>query len=260
MEVSKYTTELTGVVCLALMAGMMITFTLGRRGGIRHRRIDIEGARNMSGAVEGSLFALLGLLVAFTFSGAADRFEARRALITDEANAIETAWLRVDLLDRADQPALRAGFRDYLDARLAFYAQLPDERAAEPELRRAEQIGATIWALAVDAAQRGVPGAVPVLMPALNAMYDIETLRKVALVTHPPLPIYGLLMVLALVCSSLAGHHAASNARHPRVLPLMFAGISSLAIFVILDLEYPRAGFIRIDSADVLLRELRAKM
>lgn len=260
MEVSQHTEEAAILVCLGLMVSMMITFTLGRRAGIRHRQIDPEGARNIGGAVEGAIFALLGLLIAFTFSGAADRFEARRALITDEANAIDTAWLRIDLLNEADQPALRDALRQYFDARLSFYAKLPDEHAAEPDLVRAEQLQSIIWLRAVDAVPRGAPGAMMMVVPALNQMFDIATLRQTALVTHPPLPIYGLLMILALVCSSLAGHHTATSARHPLVLPMMFAGISAVAIYVILDLEYPRAGFIRIDSADAVLHQLRAHM
>jgi len=78
--------------------------------------------------------------------------------------------------------------------------------------------------------------------------------------TRPPLPIYGLLICLALVCASLAGHHASTSAKHPWVLPMLLAGISGLAIYVILDLEYPRSGFIRVDAADALLRDVRARM
>ncbi len=91
-------------------------------------------------------------------------------------------------------------------------------------------------------------------------MFDVATDRKMALQPHPPLAIHVLLIALALICASLAGHHSSPSAKHPLVMPLMFAGISSLAIFVILDLEYPRAGFIRIEQADALLQALRARM
>ena len=63
----------------------------------------------------------MGLLIAFTFSGAASRFEARRSLIVQETNDIGTAYLRIDMLPADAQPALRQDFRDYLDARLEFY-------------------------------------------------------------------------------------------------------------------------------------------
>jgi hypothetical protein len=261
MEVSQYSEAIAAFTCLSLMAGMMVAFTLGRSAGIRHHAIDPAGARTISGAVEASIFALLGLLIAFTFDGAADRFEARRALITEEANAVDTAWKRLDLLVAADQATLRDDFRNYLDARLRYYAKLPNEAAGAPDLERAEQLEISMWTHAVDAAARApMASAVTLLLPAINQVFDLSTDREMALKTHPPLAIYGLLICLALICASLAGHHASPSARHPLVMPLLFAGISSLAIFIILDLEYPRAGLIRIDSADVLLQELRRRM
>jgi hypothetical protein len=261
MELSQHTEELAVATCLLLMLGMLAAFAIGRRAGLRHHRVDPEGARRLSGAVEGSIFSLLALFIAFTFDGAADRFEARRALITDEANAIDVAWKRLDLLANADQTVLRDGFRRYLDERLAFYAALPDSAAAMPHQQQTERIEASIWTHAVDAVARaGNAGTTQVLLPAINQVFDVAETRRMALMTHPPLAIYGLMIALALICSALAGHHTSPSAKHPLALPLLFAGISSVAIFIILDLEYPRGGLIRIDSADVLLRDLRAMM
>ena len=75
------------------------------------------------------MFALLGLLLAFSFSGAASRFEDRRHLITQETNAIGTAYLRIDLLPGDAQPKMRELFRHYLDSRLETYRN-PQDRAA----------------------------------------------------------------------------------------------------------------------------------
>ena len=114
------------LVCLCLFAGMMLLHELGRRLGVRRRAKDPEGSRLGLGPVESATFGLLGLLIAFTFSGAASRFDVRRNLVTEEANLIEQAWLRVDLLPEAEQPKMRGHFRDYLDSRLAVYDKLPD--------------------------------------------------------------------------------------------------------------------------------------
>ena len=81
-------------VALALFAGMVVLLEVGRRTGIRRMRKDPEAAREGFGALEGAIFALLGLLIAFTFSGAAERFDRRRHLIVEETNAIGTAYLR----------------------------------------------------------------------------------------------------------------------------------------------------------------------
>ena len=108
----------------SLFVGMLLVLELGRRLG--SRRLQSESARGGFGAVEGAIFALFGLLVAFTFSGAASRFDSRRALVADEANAIGTAYLRLDLLASGDQSDLREMFRGYLDSRLEVYRKLPD--------------------------------------------------------------------------------------------------------------------------------------
>jgi hypothetical protein len=90
-----------------LFVGMILLLETGRRLGRCRQGKDEEGARAGLGAVEGAVFALMGLLIAFTFSGAASRFDARRQLIVEEANALSTAWLRLDMLPSAAQPELR---------------------------------------------------------------------------------------------------------------------------------------------------------
>src|SRR5262245_16840999 len=119
-----------------LFCGMLLLLELGWRLGRRQGR-DAEGGQAGVGAVEGAVFALMGLLIAFTFSGAATRFDSRRQVIVEEANAIGTAWLRLDLLPSAAQPALRDMFRRYLDARLAVYQKVPNLLAAQTELDKA---------------------------------------------------------------------------------------------------------------------------
>src|SRR5262245_2395126 len=100
---------------------MLLLFEVGRRIGLRRRAKATEGAIAGSGVIEGAVFALFGLLVAFTFSGAAARFDTRRQLIVEETNAIGTAYLRLDLLPVAAQLTLRERFRQYLAARLEDY-------------------------------------------------------------------------------------------------------------------------------------------
>ena len=91
------------------------------------------------------MFALFGLMVAFSFSGAVSRFDSRRALITEEANDIGTAYLRIELLALGDQPAMKGLFREYVDSRLETYRKLPDIAAAEAELNHSSAIQGEIW-------------------------------------------------------------------------------------------------------------------
>jgi hypothetical protein len=122
------------LMAFGLFGGILILLEAGRRIGARRIARDSEGARAGTGAVEGAVFGLMGLLIAFTFSGAATRFDTRRQLVTEEANNIGTAWLRLDLLPKGAQPALREAFRRYVDSRLEVYRKLPDLEAAEAAL------------------------------------------------------------------------------------------------------------------------------
>src|SRR4030095_3260043 len=117
------------LIALGLFAAMVALLEVGRRIGIHRKRKDPEGAREGVVAVEGAIFGLLGLLIAFTFSGAAARFDDRRHLIVEEDNAIGTAYLRVDLVAPDLQPALRDRFRRYVDARLDVYRNVEDTTA-----------------------------------------------------------------------------------------------------------------------------------
>jgi hypothetical protein len=95
--------------------------------------------------VEGAIFGLLSLLVAFTFSGAVGRFDARRHLVSEEAIRISAAWDRIHLLPASTQPGLRDLFRRYLDSRLETYRRAPDREFAEEEWARSVKLQHEIW-------------------------------------------------------------------------------------------------------------------
>jgi hypothetical protein len=117
-----------------LFVGMLVLLETGRRLGLRQLAQDSEAAQAGFGVVGGAIFALMGLLIAFTFSGAASRFDTRRQLVVEEANTIGTAYLRLDLLPASAQPPLRESFRQYVEARLDGYRKLPDIVAAKRAL------------------------------------------------------------------------------------------------------------------------------
>ena len=246
----------------AWVVGMAVMMEVGRRVGTR--RLARDPAKGMAGLgmIESAVFALLGLMIAFTFSGASSRFDTRRMLLAEEVNDIGTAYLRLDLLPAGAQPALRALFRDYVSARLAAYAKWSDADAAKAELARCEALQTEIWTRAV--AATGDPGAhvdaTRLLLPALNTMIDITTTRTMAARIHPPAVVYGILFILGLGCALLAGYGMAENTTRSWAHILGFIVLVGAAVFVILDLEYPRIGFIRLDAYDQLLVDLLQQM
>jgi len=263
MEVSQNMSHASFVLLssLGLFLGILLAFEIGRHMGVRWLP-ELKSDRTSSGLLDGAVYALLGLLIAFTFSGAASRFDHRRELVIEEANAIGTAYLRVDLLPVEAQPALRALFRQYLDARLDMIQKLPDMKASHAAIAQANTLQGQIWPMAVKACQAS--GSVPattLLLAALNEMFDIANLRTTtSLVMHPPTVIFGMLFGLALMCSILVGYETEGARGRNWVNVVVFAAIIAGTVYVILDIEYPRVGLIRIDTVDQVLVDLRKTM
>jgi hypothetical protein len=250
------------IAATALLVGMLMCLEVGRRLGTRRLANDPQGAMSGVNAVQGAMFSLYGLLLAFTFYEAASRYDARIQLVAEEANAIGTAYFRLDLLPAEAQPALREQFRKYVDSRLEVYRKLPDLEAAQVELSKSARLQAGIWgqAVVVSRLPGGHPDAAKILLPALNAMFDITVTRTMAARIHPPTIIFILLFVLALLCSVLVGYGMAGSKQRNWLHLAAFAVVTAISIYVILDLDYPRAGVIRLDAYDQVLVDVRTNM
>jgi hypothetical protein len=251
---------INALVVAVLFATMYALQEWGRRIGERAVKLDPSRDKPSAGAADAAVYGLLGLFLAFTFSGAATRFDDRRHLIVDEANAIGTAWLRIDLLPPSTQPQLRDLFRRYLDARLERYGRFGDVERMRAAGERFVALQAEIWRAALSSAN--VSGEMPpftVLLPSLNEMFDVATTREAAVLMHPPPAVFGMMGVLALIGALFAGYAMAGKPRS-WVHALGYVGVTTMAIYVIVDLEFPRLGLIRVDASDRVLIELRESM
>lgn len=247
---------------IGLFFGMLIFSEIGRRFGIAKIARDPNGLAEGVGTADAAVFGLLGLILAFTFSGAASRFEDRRHLITTEVNAIGTAYLRIDLLPSDAQTEIKILLRQYVDTRSTTYLNANDQTAISAKLAKAATLQSEIWTKALIACRRSdaPPQAAMLLLPALNEMIDITTTRAMAAENHPPLVVFLLLGGLSLVGALLVGYNSSTNKDRSWFHIVVFAAIMSLAVYVIVDLEFPRLGLIRVDGADQLLIDLWKSM
>lgn len=250
------------IYTIGLLLGMLFLLEVGRRIGLRRMAVDTEGARAGIGTVEGALLALLGLIIAFSFSGAAARFDARRQQIVDEASNIGSAYSLVDLLPPDAQLPLRDKFRQYVDSRLEAYRRMPDLAAAKVELERSKTLQNDIWTQAVTATRETqYQQAALQILPAIGKMINISTQRTVALQMHPPTIIFVMLAGLMLVGSLLAGYGMASKKSRNWTHTIAFAVVLALTFYVIRDLEFPRLpGLVGMNDFDNVLVELRKSM
>jgi hypothetical protein len=247
-----------GGLFLAVLASLGLGRWLGRRAIARTGERPASGI----GSLEAAVFALLGLLIAFTFSGALSRFDSRRAAVVDEANAIGTAWLRIDLLPAAAQPKLRDTLRAYVDSRIATYRALPDIAAARTELHRSRELQGEIWSQVVGALRDGKAGtwADLLVLPAFNDVFNFTTTRAAATLIHPPAIIYWMLLALGVAAAILAGYQTAGEKDYDWPHKVGFAAMIALTVYVIFDIEYPRLGLVRMDAIDRVLVDVRESM
>ena len=249
-----------------LISGLLFPITLiimeiGRRFGQRRLAEDPEGARTGVGAVEGAVFALFGLLIAFTFSSAASRYETRRDLMVQHTNAIGTAWLRLDLLPSEVQPALQKDFRLYVDAIIKAHQQAGDREAVNQTMADLGKLQDDIWRLAETASSRdGRPQVATLVLPALNEMFDLTASRYASSRFHVSSVILWFLVFLSLLASLLVGYAMASSKRRNWLHMILFALLISLTLYVIFDFEYPRHGIIQLEKTDRIFLELRESM
>jgi hypothetical protein len=202
----------------------------------------------------------MGLLIGFTFYGAGSRFDARRNLIVREANAIGTTYLRLDLLPPDTQPELRQEFRNYVHSRLEVYRNIADRQTLNAAMDQSFALQRSVWKQAVDATKGSGPAEKSLVLTTLNEMIDITTEQTAALITHPPLAVFGMLTLMVIASSGLVGYTMSTAEVRDWASTLIFALTISLALYVILDYEFPRVGFIRIDPVDQVLVETLKQM
>ena len=243
---------------LGLFLGLLGFLEIGFRIGTNSYKKSHALAHEGTGTLEGALFALLGLLLGFSFASATSRLDARHQLIIREANAIETAYHRLDLLPASDQPPIRHLFRDFLDARVQAYEKFAHEEASGQQFARASEIQEHIWAASLAASRAdSSPEALRLLLPALNEMSDVTTARAIALEYHLPAFVFYLLVSVALLTALLAGYAMSKRQRRSWLHMILYAAIICITIYAIFDFDNPRYGLIREDAADRALLQLR---
>ena len=251
----------SSAVAIAFFFGSLLLMNVGRRLGARH--LAREDAAGMTGltAVEGAVFALMGLVLAFAISGALQRFDERRQLILHEANAVSDAYNRLDLLENEAGLSLKFTMKNYLRVRIelfqkdvVFSLREGAEVASGDALARVSKLKAELWDGAVTAcAPADKKQMCTLILPSLNNMFGAARMRDGANERHPPQIIYVMLFGLGLGGSLLAGFGMAATKTRSWIHMVIFAASFAFALFVVTDIEFPRLGLIRVDYFDHFL-------
>lgn len=238
----------------AVFLGLVAALELGYRIGLR-RSFEIRDAdRAHAGALQAATLGLLALLLGFTFFMAVSRYDTRKQLVLDEANAIGTAALRARLLPEAERREAPGLFRDYVVARLAYHDAGIDPAKLRDAQERAARVESRLWSLAESAAARDSHALTASLfLQAMNDVIDLREKRQVAFDNHVPEVVLALLLAVSAVSLAFLGYGSGVD-RVRRLWPnAVFAFLITLVFVVIVDLDRPRRGLIQV-SQDSLLR------
>ena len=241
---------------LWVLAPLLLVALLAAReiGVWTHRRLahSRDGEDTEHDYILNGILGLLALLVAFTFGLALDRYDARRELVVDEAAAIGTAEMRVRLLEGPDGPRLAAMLREYGANRLAYGEAVA---AKKPPLRAVSlQLRARIETETLAALQpvRTTPLA-SLITQAINDAIDIGVEREATHASRIPTAALAVLVIYALVSAGVLGSALDAAGRRSRGMSAVLFALLTMAIIVILDLDRPQEGFIRISQEPLAL-------
>lgn len=237
----------------AAFAGLFIALEGGYRIGRCKRSDGDEEGRAHIGALQAAVLGLLALLLGFTFAMAVSRFDTRKALVLDEANAIGTAYERARFLPRPIRDKVERLLLAYVVARLDFYEAGTDSFRLEAASGAAARLAEEMWSLTEAAlAQDSRSITTALFIQALNEVSDIREKRLVAMDDHVPETVIYLLFTVSLVALGLIAYNCGLAGRRRMLSNTVFALLIALVLTTILDIDRPRRGLIKVSHESLV--------
>jgi cytochrome b561 len=251
------------IVPVALLLLMLLMVEVGWRLGHRARARGSESVTEGISTATVAIFGLLSLMLALTFSDAAQRYDKRRDLIIREGQTISTVYQSISLLKDTDQPALQSMLKDYLDLRIAMYTRPIDLAKIEAQFAMRDKVESAIWE-AARASVKATPFPDNLLaariLDAISTMTDAADSQHQAQYMRPPTAIVSFLFILTLIGALLAGYVMGIETSRDWFLAVLYAVLMSFSFAIILDLDYPRIGLINLDQSEQTLLAIRRAM
>jgi hypothetical protein len=241
-----------------LLGAILLVVLLSVEAGYRVGSLRAHQVKEQETPVGEMVAAMLGLLafiLAFTFGLAASRYDNRRQVLLDEANAIGTTYLRAEMLpEGGDQ--IRALLRKYVDARLQ--AVKPDQLAEG--IRRSEELQNQLWAITVRVAEDHPTSiVVGLFIQSLNETIDLHAKRLTAGVRNRiPAPIWAALYGISILSFAAMGYHSGLTGTSRSLVIVAVAITFSAVIGLIADLDRPQEGILKVSQQALV--DLRRSM
>ena len=248
---SKGNLHLAGFyVLLLLMVSLEIGVQLGRFIARRHPPTD--GQKSSVNFATAGMMGLLAFLLGVSLSMASDRYQQRRDSVLAEANAIGTVWLRATVSTGAEGDAIRRLLRDYTETRIAVVRGSSDQAEVDRLNQRTNTIQNELWQLARTVAERSPTPISGLLLSSLNDMIDLSLTNRRNFTSHVPPYILRLLLTVSIFAVGAVGYGFGLVGSRQPGLSVLLLGVWTLAIVLIIDIDRPQSGEVRIDPAPLV--------
>lgn len=239
------------LVGILFLVPLLVAVELGFRMGLHQFRQAPDAKRSVRGDVTlGSMLALLGLLLAFTYAFSLSRADMRKQAVVQEANAIGTAFLRAELGAEPGRSELRQGLLEYARTRLVEREVYGDDLRAVVD--RSLEAQSRLWPAMKRSLQHDVPPPIQVaIMQAVNEVLDTNAVRLAVINDRVPGAVLALLVFVAAASLAVAAQNAGLNGSINRGRMGAFSLILAALMVVIVDFDRGQHGLIRISSQPI---------
>jgi hypothetical protein len=231
-----------------LFLGLMVTACeTGYALGLRSRAE--ERTKAMVPTIVASILALLGLLLGFTMSMSVSRYDTRRRLVVEEANALMAAYLRTQALPTPEGTELQQLVRQYVDSRVRVSQNALDPQTLQRGKDEDARLQDELWSRAAALARRN-PQSVPagLLLESLDNAFSLENSRWIGFVAHLPEGLIYVNALMGLVGAMMVGYDfGITGHRHPLSEALLIFSIA-MVLTLIVELDHPHRGVIRVSQ------------
>ena len=241
-------------IAVFLFVAMVLAIELGYYFGRGRRSTSYDGFKTHVNAIAASLVGILALLLGFTLSLSLQRFDKRSEVVVEEANAIGTTYLRSQLLPASIRSGVQKLLREYLEVRVqASGITLTEDAERGPRLAKAAQTQTALWEHARQAAEQDPnPVTSGLFIQSLNELIDVYGKRRATLDRHVPEVVLLLLFGTFLMAGAVVGYSSGVAGHRASFVTYILVALIAILVFIILDLDRPRRGLIRVSQESLV--------
>ena len=241
---------LVGVFILALL---LAALEIGYRVGFKQRKKWRDADSGGGTVALSSMFAILGLILAFTYASGVSRFEVRKQAVISESNALGTAFLRAGLIAEPGSTELKEELLAYARTRVVTKGVTISNEQRRELLKKTLHAQAKLWPALEKALEKGKPGVIEAsLVAAINDVLDEHAIRLAAIFDKLPLFVLWMLIFIAAATLLVTGFNAGLSGRISRWRTTALAMVMTGVMLMILDFDRPNDGFILVPDYSLL--------